>query len=457
MTYLLTLDLQDNGIYTIEVDAFDMLKRLDSLNLKNNPLRHMQAACFNPLISLRYIYFSSFYSCSIARKVRVCEPRGDGLSSQSHLLDNVLARAGVWIVAGIACLGNAAVIIGRAMIVIRRETDGVHAFYIKNLSVADFLMCLYLFLIAGHDVAFRGEYIRYDVKWRHSWQCTLAGMLSTVSSEASVFILTLITADRYISIVYPLMMRRRTLLWAVFCVGASWSAALAIAILPTLNFGYFGDDFYGNNGVCLPLHIHDPFSRGWEYSMVIFCGINTVAFGFVSYAYIAMFLTISRSRLGLRSSQQQLDRTLAKRFAFIVATDMACWLPIILIKICAVSGIKIPSELYAWVAVFLLPIHSALNPLLYTLTTRLFRQQLARIVYTWRTTLPPSAESSGISMSSAPGFHHSTRSKNSINIPTSDLDRSLSRTSLISANSRISGRCNWPSPLAYIVYQNNCF
>ncbi|GFS52310.1 relaxin receptor 1 [Nephila pilipes] len=68
----------------------------------------------------------------------------------------------------------------------------------ENLAIADFLMCLYLFVIAGHDVAFRGEYIRHDVSWRHSWQCTFAGMLSTLSSEASIFIMVIITVDRYV-------------------------------------------------------------------------------------------------------------------------------------------------------------------------------------------------------------------------------------------------------------------
>ena len=45
------------------------------------------------------------------------------------------------------------------------------------------------------------------------------------------------------------------------------------------------------------------------------------------------------------------------------------------------TGIPINETLYAWVAVFLLPVNSALNPVLYTLTTRLFKLQLAR--YFW--------------------------------------------------------------------------
>lgn len=86
------------------------------------------------------------------------------------------------------------------------------------------------------------------------------------------------------------------------------------------------------------------------------------------------------------------------------------------------TGVKIYAELYAWVAVFMLPINSAINPVLYTLTTKLFKQQLARIVYTWRAGGIPVATppgSSGISMSSTP--FNGKNSKNSVNITTSDV------------------------------------
>ncbi|KAF8778463.1 Relaxin receptor 1 like protein [Argiope bruennichi] len=239
--------------------------------------------------------------------------------------------------------------------------------------------------------------------------------------EVKAFVLLEKLNSLYLSIVYPLMLRRRTMIFAGTLVASSWLAAAVIAIVPIFNLGYFGDEYYGNNGVCLPLQIHDPFSKGWQYSMAIFCGLNSVAFGFICYAYITMFITISRSKLGLRSSQQQQDRTIAKRFSFIVATDLLCWLPIIVIKTLAISGVTIYSELYAWVAVFMLPINSALNPILYTLTTKLFKQQLARIVYTWKAggvQVECQAESSGISMTSAP--YNGKWSKNSASISTSD-------------------------------------
>ena len=43
-------------------------------------------------------------------------------------------------------------------------------------------------------------------------------------------------------------------------------------------------------------------------------------------------------------------------------------MPIILIGFAALAGAKIPPEVSAWIAVFILPLNSAVNPLLYTIS-----------------------------------------------------------------------------------------
>ncbi|XP_022252762.1 relaxin receptor 2-like [Limulus polyphemus] len=398
---LLHLDLAHNNMEVIEEEAFSGLADLESITLNGNSLRHLSSKTFKNLENLTHIYFDEFYMCSLAVKVRVCEPHDDGISSVAHLLDNVILRVSVWMIAFLACFGNIFVLICRALL---REQNEAHSFYIVNLSVADFLMGVYLFIIAGHDVTYRGHYIRFDAQWRHSWKCNICGFLSTLSSEASVLILTIITTDRYISILYPVSVveNRRTIKSAAAYMFAVWSVAVLMSALPLSNIPYYGLEFYGNNGVCLPLHIHKPFSQAWEYSTFLFCGLNTLAFVFIAYAYVTMFFTISASKIGLRSTQQQQDKTIAKRFAFIVGTDFVCWIPVVVIKLAALSGIQIDKNLYAWVAVFLLPVNSALNPILYTLTTKIFKQRLSRFLHSFQSSrlFGTNVDNSGITASS---------------------------------------------------------
>lgn len=89
----------------------------------------------------------------------------------------------------------------------------------------------------------------------------LLGFLSTLSSEASVFTLTTITLDRYFSIVHPLTLKERTLRVAVGVMCGTWTLAATLALLPLLGLSYYGHNFYGSNGMCLPLHIHDPYAK----------------------------------------------------------------------------------------------------------------------------------------------------------------------------------------------------
>lgn len=40
-----------------------------------------------------------------------------------------------------------------------------------------------------------------------------------------------------------------------------WSISFVLAAAPLFPFDYFGRHFYGTNGVCLSLHIHDPYAK----------------------------------------------------------------------------------------------------------------------------------------------------------------------------------------------------
>ena len=91
---------------------------------------------------------------------------------------------------------------------------------------------------------------------------TVAGFLSTLSSESSVLILMLITSDRLVSVTRPFDRRQTSLRRATLLVAVLWLLAAVVAALPLCaeTVDYFGEEFYGGNGVCLPLHLQKPFA-----------------------------------------------------------------------------------------------------------------------------------------------------------------------------------------------------
>jgi len=64
-------------------------------------------------------------------------------------------------------------------------------------------MGVYLLTIASVDQYYRGTYIVYSAAWRSSVVCQLAGVLATLSSELSVYMLTAITAERAATLLFP--------------------------------------------------------------------------------------------------------------------------------------------------------------------------------------------------------------------------------------------------------------
>lgn len=367
------LNLMHNQIVGISPTAFCDLKSLRSLDLRYNVFRSLHKETLRSLPFLNYIYFDEFYMCAYVPSEVVCQPFGDGISSRYNLLENGFLRIMVWIVAICACFGNLLVLLGRSVL---REDNQVHSFYIKNLSFADMLMGLYLIIIGFHDQLFRGNYLVEDEEWRSSATCDVCGILSTFSNEASVLTLTLITLDRYISITLPLFRRRKSFKFALMNVCIIWIISLLLSVLPVTIPDYFGEYFYKDNAVCVPFQLHRPRAKGWEYSTFLFLGLNLAAFSFICFAYIHMFIAIKRSTKTVRSHFENKERTLVKRFFFIILTDFLCWMPIIIIKFVALSGYKINQDTYAWLIIFVMPINSAINPLLYTLTTKLFKEKV---------------------------------------------------------------------------------
>ncbi|XP_061186834.1 G-protein coupled receptor GRL101-like [Saccostrea echinata] len=238
-----------------------------------------------------------------------------------------------------------------------------------NLCIADFLMGVYLYIIAIMNLVYAGNYGLNDYEWRHSDLCTFAGILATISSEASVLFVLLITIDRAISIKHPFIQRGRG-----FTLGSSllsWAIAVSVSVLPILpkEIALF-EGFYAQSPICisLPLSVHRQ--TGWQYSMVIFVGLNFMIFLGITVGQVLILVeVIKSSRMCNSTNTHRREIALAKSVVAVVLTDLFCWIPIGIIGMLTFYGIDVSQEVYAWIIVLVLPVNSALNPILYTLSS----------------------------------------------------------------------------------------
>jgi leucine-rich repeat-containing G protein-coupled receptor 8 len=204
-------------------------------------------------------------------------------------------------------------------------------------------MGIYLMIIAGADLYYRGDYIVYDQRWRLSGLCQFAGFLSTFSCEFSVLTLTVITLDRLVSITLPLRFKRMTMKEARIILALLWVASVILAGVPLLRIDYF-NKYYARSGVCLALHITPDQPPGWEYSVFVFIVINFACCVVIGSSYLRMFIAARQSRAAVRASSAKKEREMAQRMCSIVMTDFACWVPIIILGIMSLAGIRIPPQ-----------------------------------------------------------------------------------------------------------------
>ncbi|XP_046689222.1 LOW QUALITY PROTEIN: G-protein coupled receptor GRL101-like, partial [Homalodisca vitripennis] len=309
-----------------------------------------------------------FRFCCLARHVRLCLPPPDEFSSCEDLMSNLVLRLCVWLLAGIAIVGNILVIVWRSGY---SYCNQVHSFLITNLAVGDLLMGSYLLTIALVDRHYRGVYFIYDSAWRSSRYCAMAGFLSTFSSELSVFTLTVITLDRFLVIIFPFRVRRLEMTRTKRLMLLGWLLAALLSALPLMHINYF-HNFYGRSGVCLALHITPDKPNGWEYSVFVFLFLNLLSFSVIAASYLWMFVAARTTQQAVSRDRRTNEAAMAWRMSLLVATDAACWVPIIGLGLYSLAGFTVPPQVFAWVAVFVLPLNAAVNPVLYTLSTAPF-------------------------------------------------------------------------------------
>ncbi|KAG7464881.1 hypothetical protein MATL_G00170350 [Megalops atlanticus] len=398
MQRLIDLDLSVNRIQELPSSLFRNLQNLKQLNISNNPLTHLYEDQFDSLINLQslgmegveipnisirmfrslsnlsHIYFKKFEYCGYSPNVRSCKPNTDGISSFENLLANIILRVFVWVVAFIICFGNVFVICLRSCIA---SDSRHHTMSIKSLCCADCLMGVYLFFIGAFDIKYCGEYNRHAQLWMESLSCQLIGSLAMLSTEVSVMLLTYMTLEKYVCIVFPFHNYRAGRKQTLTTLIGIWILGFMIAVIPFCDKQTFGN-YYGRNGVCFPLHSDLTEKPGAKsYSTGIFLGLNLFAFIMIVFFYTSMFYSVRKT--GAKTARHSVfdqEVTIAKRFFFIVFTDALCWMPIFLLKTLSLLQVEITGTIILWVVIFILPINSALNPILYTMTTTSFRERL---------------------------------------------------------------------------------
>ena len=351
-------------------------------------------------------------------------------SSNTEMIANLGIKSAFWIMGILVMIGNSYVMITRIVFLkTQQKLDGIsfQHFIILNISISDFIMGIYLITIASYDVSFSGFYGEVDGMWRSSLKCQVIGSLAVISSETSCFLMVVLTAFRLKNITQAVQSVNASSRPWMICIILAWLFSFFLGIAPMLpqtsqyflhSFSYsspfqngtwystnleqfscrlsalsnktiqfthnkfqsvetfvagsFPNDasvklfgYYGETSVCMPRFYVAYGESSWEFTLAIMT-LNFLSFVFIAVSYFIIYKhsTSSSADLGTNRPNNQAS-TMQKRIARIIATDFCCWIPICIMAFLRL-GVEFSDIAYQISAVLLLPINSAMNPILFS-------------------------------------------------------------------------------------------
>ena len=351
-------------------------------------------------------------------------------SSDTEMIANLGIKSAFWIMGIFVLVGNSYVIITTISLLKTKQTlAGVkfHQFIIFNISIADFIMGIYLITIAAYDASFSGIYGTIDREWRSSFKCSIIGSLGVISSETSCFLMVILTGFRLKNITNAMKSLNASLRPWKICIIAAWLFSFFLGIVPMLpqtseyflhSFSYsspfqngtwyatnleqfacrlsalsnttikftdnkfqsvetflsgsFPNDasvnlfgYYSQTSVCMPRFYVAYGESSWEFTLAMIT-LNFISFVFIAVSYFTIYKDFTSSSANLETNRPNNQTTIMqKRIARIIATDFCCWIPICVMAFVRL-GVEFSDIAYQISAAMLLPINSAMNPILFS-------------------------------------------------------------------------------------------
>ena len=325
---LTLLDLSGNKMEELKKNAFEGLEKVRYLHIQNNKLSASKTM-FQGLCNLEWLQTDSYIICC-ARPQTVdssnCISPRDSISSCEQLISVGFLAQMIWYMAFFSVTGNLYVMYFRVKEKHKGNTS--YGTFVLNLSISDFLMGVYLFIIAIADMEYRNIYGFNDSRWRSSVICTIAGLLATTSSEASVLFIFLITIERYMALKRPFsarLFRSRKITNLVSTI--AWLIAILFSSIPLTAY----EDFYSRSTVCISLPLTIEKVPGWNYSTFLFIGFNLITFLAIIIGQLLIYAEVKGIGQSVERDTTKREMAVFKSLSYVVFSDIFCWIPIIFI------------------------------------------------------------------------------------------------------------------------------
>ncbi|EDV19373.1 uncharacterized protein TRIADDRAFT_62192 [Trichoplax adhaerens] len=379
------LQVDNNGIKILRSNCFFGYTKLYSVSLIKNPLVQVSTASFLITPKLKQVFSTREYLCCIVPPtVSYCTPyiEQDAFTTCSDILSHQSLQLFVWVVGSLALVGNAIVIYFQ-MFKVKKSSEPVPAMLITNLAFSDLMMAGYILIIGSVDLFYRNYYAVNAEIWLRSFTCILACFLCCTASLMSVFMMITISIDRYIYIAFPYSNKNLSPSLTKWIITILWIFSIVFVSIPVgYSINANGDmRLYEYTSICMASNYNNYYYRIWLISYVV---ITLICWLITCFLYVHMFIAIYKTSKAVSAVSHNNSKRIAIRLFAIVITDLISWLPyyVYMAQIMVKPTIA-GSVVLQFAIVLALPINSAINPYLYTVSSPTFIRSAKHRIIKW--------------------------------------------------------------------------
>ncbi|XP_073838743.1 G protein-coupled receptor family protein rhodopsin 7 isoform X2 [Musca autumnalis] len=273
---------------------------------------------------------------------------------------------------------------------------------VLNLAISDFI------IVFKCPLAALNNYMNGPVLG--DWGCRMYGFIGGLSGTASIGMLTFIALDRYSVVVNPLNANRinyQTQYYA-FSVTFVWIYALIFSSMPMFDIGmsrYVPEGYF----TTCSFDYLDTSMRARVFMFVFFVCAWLIPLSVICYCYFHILKVVftARDTLPTNKNKQKIEMRLAIVVLLVILLWFVAWTPYSIVAICGIfEQEEYLTPTRAGIPAIFCKTASCLNPFLYTISHKRFRQELLKLFCKRKPSLRYSLTRSSYMTKSSKRNHH---------------------------------------------------
>ncbi|KAK7102885.1 hypothetical protein V1264_021043 [Littorina saxatilis] len=377
LPFLQFLNLSFTGLDELQGTGFQSLSSLRVIDLRGCPMTHFPRHIFRDLQQLRTVSSGTFRLCCQATlplgfNLKNCHAPENIVSSCDRLLKYDTHAVLLAVFAAVSIIGNAS---GFAVRVFFKRTTAKSAqdVLLCHLCISDFAMGVYLAIVGLADRLYQGTYLWEDVAWKQSVTCKTAGILFTVSSQVSSLFVFIITVQHvaFLSFRSHGFGSHPFTLYAVSSVVWILGVVSSVAPLFTSHWRHSAE-----TAICIPLISTEQDNGSFVDLLVVpQCTLHVGVIAAQIYIFIK---TRPDPMVALKADSVPPQIGDARRFSPVAICSCLCRMSLLVLALSLYEGSITSNQVRVAASLLVLPLSSALHPVLYVFGAVQERRQAAR-------------------------------------------------------------------------------